>query len=39
MKNAAKIKAKLIAEGANGPVTADADKFLYEKGNSSTNSK
>lgn len=30
--NAAKIKAKLIVEGGNGPVTADADKILQKKG-------
>ena len=30
--NAAKIKAKLIVEGGNGPVTADADKILHKKG-------
>lgn len=32
MKNAPQVKAKLIAEGANGPITADAHKFLVEKG-------
>ena len=30
--NAAKIKAKLIVEGGNGPVTADADKILQKNG-------
>jgi glutamate dehydrogenase (NAD(P)+) len=31
-KNAADIKAKLIVEGANGPVSAEADSILESKG-------
>lgn len=31
-KNAPSVKAKWIVEGANGPMTADADKILNEKG-------
>ena len=31
-KNAAKVRAKVICEGANGPTTAGADSILDEKG-------
>lgn len=31
-KNMRDIKAKVIVEGANGPTTAEADKYFYEKG-------
>ncbi len=30
--NVGKVKAKIIAEGANGPITADAHKILVDKG-------
>jgi glutamate dehydrogenase/leucine dehydrogenase len=31
-KNADKIRARMVAEGANGPTTPEADRILYEKG-------
>jgi len=32
MDNAPRIKAKIVAEGANGPVSADASEHLHERG-------
>jgi glutamate dehydrogenase (NAD(P)+) len=31
-KNASRVKCKILAEGANGPVTNEADKILNDKG-------
>lgn len=31
-KNAHKVKAKIIAEGANGPLTPEADQIIHDKG-------
>lgn len=32
MKNVAQVKARIIVEGANIPITAEAEEFLYKKG-------
>ncbi len=32
MRNADRVKARMIAEGANGPITPDADELLKERG-------
>jgi glutamate dehydrogenase (NAD(P)+) len=31
-RNASKVKAKIVGEGANGPATPEADEILYKKG-------
>ncbi|MGH7450665.1 MAG: Glu/Leu/Phe/Val family dehydrogenase [bacterium] len=31
-ENVSRVKAKIVAEGANGPVTADANEYLLQKG-------